>query len=109
FARKEGASLDARVGKKALWRKSELKLLPAIPRPGKILHTSVNFASHKKEVATSFQGDAWKAQDWASFHYQHPTGFLQAPSSTIGGGEDVVIPIFTEQLDYELELAIVIG
>ncbi len=109
FALGAGASLDERVGSKVLWRKSELRLLPAIPRPGKILHTSVNFSSHKKEVAASFQGDIWKAQDWGSFHYQHPTGFLQAPSSTVGSGEEVVIPAFTEQLDYELELAIIIG
>ena len=109
FARKAGASLDSNVGRKSVWRKSELRLLPAIPRPGKILHTSVNFSSHKKEVAASFQGDIWKAQDWGSFHYQHPTGFLQAPSSTVGSGEEVFIPAFTEQLDYEIELAIVIG
>jgi acylpyruvate hydrolase len=105
----EEASLDERIGGKAVWKRAELRFLPAIPRPGKILHTSVNFSAHKKEVASGFQGDIWKAQDWGSFHYQHPTGFLQAPSSAVGTDEEVIIPAFTEQLDYEIELAIVIG
>jgi acylpyruvate hydrolase len=92
-----------------LWSPEELTFLPAVPRPGKILHTSVNFSAHKKEVASKFKSDEWKSHDWGSFHYKHPTGFLQAPSSTVGTGGTVIIPKFTEQLDYEIELAIVIG
>lgn len=92
-----------------LWSADELLFLPAVPRPGKILHTSVNFSAHKKEVASKFKSEEWKSHDWGSFHYKHPTGFLQAPSSTIGHGGTVLIPKFTEQLDYEIELAVVIG
>jgi acylpyruvate hydrolase len=103
---REATSSD---GTKAFWLRDEVRLLPAVPRPGKIIHTSVNFAAHKKEVATSFRSAEWQAQDWGSFHYKHPTGFLQAPSSTVGTDATVVIPRFTEQLDYELELAIIIG
>lgn len=91
------------------WSVDELSFLPAVPRPGKILHTSVNFSAHKSEVASKFRSEEWKSHDWGSFHYKHPTGFLQAPSSTVGTGEKVFIPRFTEQLDYELELAVVIG
>ncbi|MGF7158785.1 2-keto-4-pentenoate hydratase/2-oxohepta-3-ene-1,7-dioic acid hydratase in catechol pathway [Rhodoligotrophos appendicifer] len=109
FAKGSPDEINARAASKVAWRKSELRFLPTIPRPGKILHTSVNFSDHKKEVASAFKGDAWKAQDWGSFHYQHPTGFLQAPSSTVGTEEAIYIPSFTEQLDYEIELAIVIG
>lgn len=90
------------------WSADQLSFLPAVPRPGKILHTSVNFSGHKKEVS-SVQDEVWKAQDWSKFHYLHPTGFLQAPSSTVGTNEKVIIPTFTKQLDYEIELAIVIG
>lgn len=91
------------------WSTEELVFLPAVPRPGKIIHTSVNFSAHKKEVASKFNSPEWKAQDWGSFHYKHPTGFLQASSSTVGHGGSVIIPEFTEQLDYEIELAIIIG
>ena len=106
-------------GRTLVWPRGELRLLPAVPRPGKILHTSVNFRSHKAEVsaksdapATSgggFDSEEWKKQDWGSFHYKHPTGFLQAPSSTVGTDAEVFIPRFTEQLDYELEIATIIG
>jgi acylpyruvate hydrolase len=106
-----GAPDQARApdGRRLAWRRQELKLLPAVPRPGKILHTSVNFRSHKEEVASGFKAPEWQAQNWGSFHYEHPTGFLQAPSSAIGTDAEVIIPRFTKQLDYELELAIVIG
>jgi 2-keto-4-pentenoate hydratase/2-oxohepta-3-ene-1,7-dioic acid hydratase in catechol pathway len=96
-------------GRRLAWWRKELRLLPAVPRPGKILHTSVNFRSHKEEVASGFRAPEWQAQNWGSFHYEHPTGFLQAPSATVGTEAEVIIPRFTKQLDYELELAIVIG
>ena len=39
----------------AVWlgARRDLKLLRAVPRPGKILHTSINFRSHKEEVAAA--------------------------------------------------------
>jgi acylpyruvate hydrolase len=106
-----GAPQNARApdGRRLAWRRDELKLLPAVPRPGKILHTSVNFSAHKNEITTRFRAPEWQAHGWGSFHYEHPTGFLQAPSSVVGTDAEVFIPRFTKQLDYELELAIVIG
>jgi acylpyruvate hydrolase len=96
-------------GRSLIWQRDALRFLPAVPRPGKIIHTSVNFRSHKAEVASKFKSEEWKKQDWGSFHYKHPTGFLQAPSSTVGTDAEVIIPRFTEQLDYELEIATIIG
>jgi 2-keto-4-pentenoate hydratase/2-oxohepta-3-ene-1,7-dioic acid hydratase in catechol pathway len=96
-------------GRPLAWKRQELRLLGAVPRPGKIMHTSVNFRSHKEEVAKSFRAPEWQAHNWGSFHYEHPTGFLQAPSSVVGTDAEVVIPRFTKQLDYELELGVVIG
>ena len=96
-------------GRRLAWRRQEVRLSGAVPRPGKILHTSVNFRSHKEEVAKSFRAPEWQAHNWGSFHYEHPTGFLQAPSSVIGTDAEVVIPRFTKQLDYELELGVIIG
>ena len=106
-AQRSGASAT-HDGSPLLWKRDRLRLLPAVPRPGKILHTSVNFSSHKTEV-TKFKSEEWRAQNWGAFHYKHPTGFLQAPSSTVGTDAEVVIPRFTEQLDYEIEIATVIG
>ncbi len=96
-------------GQRLAWPRDELKLMPAVPRPGKILHTSVNFSAHKNEITSRFRAPEWQAHNWGSFHYEHPTGFLQAPSSVVGTEEEVYIPRFTKQLDYELELAVIIG
>lgn len=103
------STLLSAAGAPLAYARKDLRLLPAVPRPGKIMHTSVNFAAHKKEVVAKFQSEEWKSHDWGSFHYKHPTGFLQAPSSTIGTDGEVIIPRFTQQLDYELEFAAVIG
>ena len=47
-------ALSAR-GKRIAYRREELTHLPAVPRPGKIIHTAINFSSHKDEVATKFK------------------------------------------------------
>ena len=96
-------------GNRLAYHLDEITLLPAVPRPGKIIHTSVNFSAHKKEVTAFESSPEWQGQNWGGFHYQHPTGFLQAPSATVGSHSPVVIPQFTKQLDYEIEIATIIG
>lgn len=83
-------------------------LLAPVPRPGKIIHTSCNFRSHLDEL-TTWQAPEWQEHDWDQFHYEHPTGFLEAPSCVVGSGEPVTPPPFTRQLDYEIEVGIIIG
>lgn len=87
---------------------TDIRILAPVPRPGKILHTSCNFDQHLSEL-TQWKGEGWDEHDWGSFHFDHPTGFLQAPSAVIGTNADVIRPRFTQQLDYEIELAIIIG
>jgi acylpyruvate hydrolase len=77
-------------------------------RPGKIIHTSCNFDAHLQELE-GWEADEWKEHGWDQFHFEHPTGFLEAPSSAVGSGVGVEIPKFTEQLDFEIEVGIVIG
>lgn len=86
----------------------EVELLAPVPRPGKIIHTSCNFGKHLEELST-WSAPEWKAHDWSTFHFEHPTGFLEAPSSVVASGAKVVRPEFTKQLDYEIEIAIIIG
>lgn len=81
----------------------------AVPvRPGKIIHTSCNFDAHLDEL-TTWEAPEWKDHGWSDFHFEHPTGFLEAPSCGVGSGATIEIPRFTKQLDYEIEVAIVIG
>lgn len=86
----------------------DIELLAPVPRPGKIIHTSCNFDSHLAEL-TTWQDPEWESHNWGDFHFEHPTGFLQAPSSVSASGGKVEIPVFTKQLDYEIEIAIIIG
>lgn len=85
-----------------------VELLSPVPRPGKIIHTACNFVSHLEEL-TTWQAPEWQAHNWGSFHFDHPTGFLEAPSSVVGQDARVARPVFTRQLDYEVEMATVIG
>jgi len=77
-------------------------------RPGKMIHTSCNFDAHLSELE-GWEAKEWKDHGWDKFHFEHPTGFLEAPSCIVGSGVGIEIPRFTEQLDYEIEVGIVIG
>lgn len=94
--------------KSAIYPIGEVELLAPVPRPGKIIHTACNFSDHLREL-TQWQAPEWKAHNWGTFHHEHPTGFLEAPSSVVGSSAKVERPIFTRQLDYEIEIGIVIG
>lgn len=72
------------------------RLLAPIPRPPKILCSGINYASHKEENPD------------AVFNTE-PFFFSKLPSSVIGPGEAIVIPSPETQVDYEVELAFVIG
>lgn len=85
-----------------------IELLPPIERPGKIIHTACNFDAHLTELA-GWEAPEWQEHNWADFHFEHPTGFLQAGNCVSGSGAAVSAPPFTRQLDYEIEVAIVIG
>lgn len=86
----------------------DVELQAPVPRPGKIMHTSCNFPAHLSEL-TTWQAPEWQSHNWGGFHFDHPTGFLEAPSSIVPSGASVAIPHFTKQLDYEIEIAVVIG
>jgi 2,4-diketo-3-deoxy-L-fuconate hydrolase len=65
-------------------------------RPGKILCSGINYASHKDE-----NPDATMPEE--------PFFFSKLPSSVIGPEAPIVIPRETTQTDYEVELALVVG
>ena len=91
-----------------VYAEDEITLQSPLPLPGKIVHTSCNFGSHLQEL-TTWKDPVWESHNWGDFHFEHPTGFLEAPSSVVPSGAEVEIPVFTRQLDYEIEIAIIIG
>lgn len=102
------ATLTGPGNARVAYAPEEIELCAPVPRPGKILHTSCNFRSHLAEL-TTWKEPEWQSHNWKDFHFEHPTGFLEAPSSVVASGAKVAIPHFTRQLDYEIEIAIIIG
>ena len=71
-----------------------LKLLAPV-EPGKLVCVGRNYREHAKELGNPVP--------------ETLLTFLKPPSTVIGPGENIVRPAITERLDYEGELAIVIG
>ena len=86
---------------------SQVKTLAPIPRPRMIMNTAVNFYSHIAEGAPAEQ----RAQQIAARKANRgvPYMFLKASSSVIGTGETILIPYGRTELDWEIEIATVIG
>ena len=86
---------------------SQVRTLAPIPRPRMIMNTAVNFYSHIAESGTPEQ----RAQAIAARKANRgvPYMFLKAPSSVIGTGETILIPYGRTELDWEIEMATVIG
>ena len=70
-------------------------LLPVIPNPGKIVCMGLNYADHAKEGGNA--------------RPEYPSFFLRGNSSMVGHNQPIVRPKASTQLDYEAELAVVIG
>ncbi|HJU01596.1 MAG TPA: fumarylacetoacetate hydrolase family protein [Actinomycetes bacterium] len=74
---------------------SEVRLLAPVPRPGKIICVGLNYRDHAKETGKAVPTE--------------PVLFSKFANSVIGPGADVVVPPEAEKVDYEAELAVVIG
>ena len=74
----------------------EVELLAPLPRPGKILAAGVNYRSHGEEQS--------KAPP------DRPVIFAKMPTAVIGHGAEIRwSPSLTQAVDFEAELAVVIG
>ena len=72
-----------------------MEVLPPLRRPGKIVCIGLNYVDHSKE--SGFEPPTY------------PAIFSRYASSLIGHGAPIVRPRVSQQLDYEGELAVVIG
>ena len=74
---------------------SEVRLLPVIPNPGKIVCVGLNYGEHVRETGREIT--------------EQPTLFLRVAESQVAHGDDIVLPPESTKLDYEGEIAVVIG
>jgi len=74
---------------------SEARIHAPIPNPEKIVAIGLNYEDHAQETGAPIP--------------EKPVVFTKYPNTIIGPGEAIRIPPITEQVDYEAELAVVIG
>ena len=92
------------------WRTRPLdsvKLLAPIPRPGKVLALAGNYSEHIKEAALKRGFNLGLSESPRQTTVPRP--FLMPSTAVIGPGDVIPWPAYSEQIDYELELAVVIG
>ncbi|AJP59702.1 5-oxopent-3-ene-1,2,5-tricarboxylate decarboxylase [Pandoraea vervacti] len=89
------AGVPARVGALA----SDTYRLCAPYQPGRIFATASNFYEHAAEMGTQL----------APRSESSPYIFMKAETSVTATGTDVVLPPHAERVDWEVELAVVIG
>ncbi|NOV31695.1 fumarylacetoacetate hydrolase family protein [Methylomonas sp. ZR1] len=74
---------------------SDVQLLAPIPRPGKLLGVGLNYADHIGETGMEKP--------------EYPTFFTKQSTCVIADGEAIHLPPVSDKVDYEGELAFVIG
>lgn len=74
---------------------ADLELLPVIPEPGKIFCIGLNYDEHVKETNKE--------------KTESPVIFLRVAESQVAHNDSIVLPPESAKLDYEGEIAIVIG
>jgi acylpyruvate hydrolase len=76
--------------------RSGVRLCAPVPRPGKIVGVARNYPSHAAERGSASAPD-------------QPVLFLKAPSAVIGPEDEIQLPRASARVDFEGELAVVIG
>jgi acylpyruvate hydrolase len=74
---------------------AEVQLRPVVPRPGKIVCVGLNYKAHVDE-------GVFEVPDY-------PVLFPKFADALVAAGEPVLVPPESEAVDYEAELAVVIG
>src|SRR5258708_177855 len=74
---------------------SEVRLLPPIPDPDKIICLGNNYRAHVLEGGNKIP--------------EHPQLFIRLANSLVGHEAPIIVPKISHELDYEGELAVVIG
>ena len=81
----------------------QAKFLAPIPRPSKVIALAGNYSEHIKEAGLSLGLSDSPRKTTV------PRPFLMPPTVVIGPDEEISWPAYSEQIDYEIELAVVIG
>jgi len=96
-AAEHGSALEPDLGRRAGVRLAltQVELLPAVPDPPKIVCVARNYAEHAREAGLAVS--------------EIPILFARFPATLVAHGAPILLPTVSEQLDWEGELAVVIG
>jgi acylpyruvate hydrolase len=72
-----------------------VELLAPVPRPGKVICIGLNYRAHAKEGGNAIP--------------DYPAVFLRGATSLLDPGADMTYPTCSDSLDFEAELAVIIG
>ena len=75
--------------------RSDVTLLPVLPNPGKILCVGHNYESHRQETGRA--------------KVDNPSIFIRFADTLVADGQPIVRPTVSTDLDFEGELAVIIG
>ena len=89
---RELAKLDT---KKLPLVKGKPRLGSCVATPSKFVAIGLNFSDHARETGSPIP--------------EHPVVFFKAPSCIVGANDNVMVPKDSTQLDWEVELVVVIG
>ncbi|CAB3978538.1 fumarylacetoacetate hydrolase domain-containing 2-like [Paramuricea clavata] len=89
------SSFRAVASGKGVIKREEVKIKAPIQNPEKIICLGMNYVDHCLEQNQPIP--------------EAPILFFKLPSAVIGQGEDIVCPDIVKELDYEVEMAIIIG
>ena len=93
--KQDSDALAQATAKGWLTRRAEAYWLAPVPRPGKVICIGLNYRDHAAESNMAIP--------------ERPVVFSKFSTAVIAPGEAVVLPPTSEQVDYEAELAVVIG
>jgi 2-keto-4-pentenoate hydratase/2-oxohepta-3-ene-1,7-dioic acid hydratase in catechol pathway len=77
------------------YQEAEIAWLPVIPNPDKIVCVGLNYEEHRVETGRD--------------KTENPALFLRVPESQVGHRQPIVKPRESSNLDYEAEIAVIIG
>ncbi len=90
-----GSQVPNPDGRPASLPLDQVRLVAPIPRPGKILCIGLNYRDHAEEVNMRIP--------------ERPILFSKYANTVVGPDDPVVLPTITDEVDFEAELAVVIG
>lgn len=85
----------AAVGGTTLGSLDAYDLAPLVPLPRKIICVGLNYASHIQEMGRELPA--------------HPTIFAKYARALIGARDPIMLPAVSDKVDWEVELAVVVG